>query len=177
MSYLETIEFLVKEVAKKDQEIKSLSIALDSKSTLVKDLEALSDKRLEYLVAEKDVVEDLEATLESVGAKLDKMTKEAEFWRIDAKDWVDNREPKWRAERKQYEDEIEELKSSIVSINQDRIKVVGHLEDKIRSLTAEVNQAKTRDKYLNDIIKKSDAAYENKIAKLQVEINHLKNNK
>lgn len=171
MSYLQTIEFLVKEVAKKDQEIKSLSIALDSKSTLVKELSELSDKRLEALVAKRDesedMIEDLEATLESLEARLSKMTEEKEFWRIDAMDWVDNREPKWRAEKKQYEAEIEELKTSIVSINQDRIKVIGEIKDKYERRLSN----------LSDVITRSDAVYEAKIAELQLEINHLKNNK
>jgi len=123
MSYLQTIEFLVKEVAKKDQEIKSLSIAVDSKSTLVKDLEALSDKRLEYLVAKRDEAEDLEATLELTEHRLNKTIIEKDHWKEEA------------------------------------------------------NKYKSRLSNLNDVIVKSDAAYEAKIAKLQVEINHLKHNK
>lgn len=196
MSYLKTIEFLVKEVAKKDQEIKSLSIALDSKAGLSKDLEALSDKRLENLVAVKD--------------ELEEMTIEKDHWKAEALDYRD-KEKQWWAEE-------EKLKSSIVSTNQDRIKVVGELEDKIKILNDEVSKFKAdylaeadyviekeeeigrlneriqelekfKDKHkdswatefayhhLKKAYDDNNSYYEERIAKLQVELNHLKHNK
>lgn len=211
MSYLKMIEFLVKEVAKKDQEIKelgialdhevkSLSIELDSKDKLCKELEALSDKRLEELVAKDDAVGDAEANLWWIEDKLSEMTKEKDHWKAEALEYRD-KEKQWWAEE-------DKLKSSIVSINQDRIKVVGKLEDEVRDNIVEIDYlagyVKEKDeeiRELNEKIKElkdknsrewatdfaykhlkkayedNNAYYEERIAKLQVEINHLKNNK
>lgn len=200
MSYLETIEFLVKEVAKKEQEVKSLSIALDSKDMLCKDLEKLSDKRLEDLVLKEDELGDAEANLHWIEDKLSEMTKEKDLWKGEALEYRD-KERKWWAEE-------EKLKSSIVSINQDRIKVVGKLEDEVSKFRAdylaeadyviekeeEIGRLNEKIKELNDKYKDAWATdfayhhlkkayednnsyYEERIAKLQVEINHLKNNK
>ena len=51
MSYLKTIEFLVKEVAKKDQEIKGLTTAIESSDRMSKAFNKVSEKRLEKLVS------------------------------------------------------------------------------------------------------------------------------
>ena len=166
MSYLETIEFLAQEVAKKDQEIKSLSIALDSKARTFKGLEKVSDKRLEELVSMGD-------KLTQVREDLKQMTIEKDHWKEEALDYRNRKEPEWWAEE-------EKLKSSIVSINQDRIKVVGKLEDEIKELKDKNSREWATDFAYNHLKKAYDdnnAYYEERIAKLQVEINHLKNNK
>ena len=200
MSYLETIEFLVKEVAKKEQEVKSLSIALDSKDRLCKDLEKLSDKRLEELVLAGDNLGDAEANLHWVEEKLSEMAKEKDLWKSEALEYRD-KEKQWWAEE-------EKLKSNIVSINQDRIKVVGKLEDEVSKYRAdylaeadyvhsqeeeigklnrkiqELKDKNSRDwatdfayQHLKKAYDDNNSYYEERIAKLQVEINHLKNNK
>jgi len=123
MDYYKVIEFLVQDVAKKDELIAMLEVKLNSS-----DVKALNDE-------------------------LKNMTIEKDHWKEEALEYRNEKEPEWWEEKKQYEREIEHLKSSIVSINQDRIKVLSGLEDKLVE------------------------HYEERIAKLQVEINHLKNNK
>jgi hypothetical protein len=137
MDYLKMIEFLVKEVAKKDDEIKSLSIALDSKSTLVDDLSKLSDERLEELV---------------------EMTTEKDHWKEEALDYRNDIEPKWWAKEKEYKAEIDELMK---------------FKDKHKDSWATEFAYHHLKKAYDD----NNSYYENRIAKLQLEINHLKHNK
>ena len=168
----EEVGKLTKELAKRDQEVKSLSIALDSKKGLCKDLEKLSDMRLEELVLAGDNLGDAEANLHWVEEKLSEMTKEKDLWKSEALEYRD-KEKQWWAEE-------EKLKSSIVSINQDRIKVVGELEDKIKSLNDKYSKAWATDfayNHLKKAYEDNNSYYEERIAKLHVEINHLKNNK
>ena len=144
MSYLETIEFLVKEVAKKEQEVKSLSITLDSKAGLSKDLEALSDKRLENLLAVKD--------------ELEQMTIEKDLWKEEALDYRNRKEPEWWKEEKDYKAELEILRA---------------FKDKHKDSWA----TEFAYHHLKKAYEDNNSYYEERIAKLQVEINHLKNNK
>lgn len=215
MSYLKTIEFLVKEVAKKDQEINELGIALDHEVSRCKDLRKISDERLEEVVIKDDQLGDAEANLHWVEEKLaeakeelKQMTIEKDHWKEEALDYRNRKELEWWSQEKQYKDEIEKLKSSIVSINQDRIKVVGKLEDEVSRYRAdylaesdyvhsqeeeigklnrkiqELKDKNSRDwatdfayQHLKKAYDDNNSYYEERIAKLQVELNHLKNNK
>lgn len=153
MSYLETIEFLVKEVAKKDKEIKSLSIALESKERLCKNLEAISDKRLEELVLKEDELGDAEANLHWIEDKLSEMTKEKDLWKSEALEYRD-KEKQWWVEEK----ELKELRA---------------FKEKHKDSWATEFAYHHLKKAYDD----NNSYYEERIAKLQVEINHLKNNK
>ena len=158
----------------KDREIKSLSIALESKERLCKNPEAISDKRLEELVLKEDELGDAEANLHWLEDKLIEMTKEKDLWKSEALEYRD-KEKQWWAEE-------EKLKSSIVSINQDRIKVVGRLEDEVNELMKFKEKHKDFNiefayHHLKKAYDDNNSYYEERIAKLQVELNHLKNNK
>lgn len=150
MSYLETIEFLAKEVAKRDQEIKSLSIALDSKERLCKNLEKLSDERLEELVLKDDKIMDADEMLSE-------MTKEKDLWKSEALEYRD-KEKQWWAKEKEYKAELEELR-------------------KFKNKHKDSWATEIAHHYLKKAYDDNNAYYEERIAKLQVELNHLKNNK
>lgn len=174
MKYLKMIEFLAGELARTEELLKSQSGANAKLSNTMIELEHWKEEALEYRneiepkwwAKEKELYQELEKAKEIN----DKYNIEVLHEQSDLVAELEGKVGSLTAEN-------EELKSSIVSINQDRIKAVGHLDDKIRALTAELNQTKTRERYLKDIIDKSDEAYENQIAKLQIEINHLKHNK
>ena len=151
MSYLETIEFLAKEVAKRDQEIKSLSIALDSKDRTFKGLEKVSDKRLEELVSIGD-------KLTEVREELKQMTIEKDHWKEEALDYRNKIEPEWWAKEKEYKAELEELR-------------------KFKNKHKDSWATEIAHHYLKKAYDDNNAYYEERIAKLQVELNHLKNNK
>lgn len=146
MSYLETIEFLVKEVAKKEQEVKSISIALESKTRLCKNLEKLSDERLEELVLKDDKIMDADEMLSE-------MTKEKDLWKSEALEYRD-KEKQWWAEEK----ELKELRA---------------FKEKYKDSWA----TEFAYHHLKKAYEDNNSYYEERIAKLQVEINHLKNNK
>jgi len=215
MDYLKMIEFLTQELVKRDEAVKQLTDDVDFQKSIVDRLTKLNDKHLADILAKEDAVGDVEANLHDVEDKLVQMTIEKDHWKEEALEYRNQREPEWWAKEKQYKAEIEKLKSSIIEINQDRVKVVGNLSDKIKSLNDEVGRFKAdylaeadyviekeeeigrlneKIKELNDKYKDAWATdfayhhlkkayddnnsyYEERIAKLQVEINHLKHNK
>lgn len=145
-------------------------------------------KMIEFLAGELARTEELLKSQSGANAKLSNTMIELEHWKEEALEYRNEIEPKWWAKEKELYQELEKAKeindkynievlheqSDLVAELEGNISI---LDDKIRALTAELNQTKTREKYLIDIIDKSDEAYENQIAKLQIEINHLKHNK
>jgi chromosome segregation ATPase len=146
MSYFKMVEFLVKEVAKANEQIESLTRKAEDDKSVIDRLGKVHDK---YFSEAKSAKSDLA-----------EMAFERDDWKEDAL--------RYREKEKQYWEEIDDLKSKIVSINQDRIKVVGELED-------ELKLTKKRYKSLIEQFKLSDKRYQDKIAECQLEINHLKN--
>lgn len=148
MSYLKTIEFLVKEVAKANEQIESLTRKAEDDKSVMDRLGDFHDKHFEDAMSAKE--------------ELKQMTFERDDWQKDAL--------RCREIEKQYWEEIDDLKSKVVDANQYRIKVVSELEDKL-SLT---------EKRYQDLIKQNkevEAINRDIIKDLQLEINHLKNNK
>lgn len=197
MSYFNMVEFLVKEVAKANEQIESLTRKAEDDKSVIDRLCKVHDK---YFSEAKSAKADLE-----------EMTIEKDHWKEEALEYRD-KESNWWKEEKQYkakikglsddfdrlnddvnrikrecieletdyvceanlvselEDELADVKSKVVDANQYRIKVVGELEDKL-SLTEK------RYKSVIEQFTLSDKRYQDKIAELQLEINHLKNNK
>ena len=220
MDYYKVIEFLVQDVAKKDELIAMLEAKLNSH-----DVKVLNDE-------------------------LKNMTIEKDHWKAEALEYRNEKEPEWWAEEKKYKAEIEGLKSSkdnsmvriatyMSSTEQEVSDAVDEfnslfdgeyftyrewvddavyridgfisknkLEDtdmlmdfeiieeldadvelykykeeigahmrKINTLCSELESANNRYRNLLDSVKGSDKAYQDKIEALQLEINHLKNNK
>jgi len=183
MSYLKTIEFLVKEVAKANEQIESLTRKAEDDKSVMDRLGDFHDKHFEDAMSAKE--------------ELKQMTIEKDHWKEEALEYRD-KESNWWAKEKDYkakikglsdavdrfrsdylneadlvselEGELADVKSKVVDANQYRIKVVGELEDKL-SLT---------EKRYQDLIKQNkevDAINSDIIRDLQLEINHLKNNK
>ena len=183
MSYLKTIEFLVKEVAKANEQIESLTRKAEDDKSVIDRLCKVHDK---YFSEAKSAKADLE-----------EMTIEKDHWKEEALEYRD-KESNWWKEEKQYkakikglsdavdrfksdylgeadlvgelEDELADVKSKVVDANQYRIKVVGELEDELTL---------TKKRY-QDLIKQNkevEAINKDVIKGLQLEINHLKNNK
>ena len=145
-------------------------------------------KMIEFLAGELARTEELLKSQSSANAKLSNTMIELDHWKEEALEYRNEIEPKWWAKEKELYQELEKAKEINdkynIEVLHEQSDLVAELEgnlsildDKIRALTAELNQTKTREKYLKDIINKSDAAYEEKIAKLQVEVNNLKHNK
>lgn len=145
-------------------------------------------KMIEFLAGELARTEELLKSQSGANAKLSNTMIELEHWKEEALEYRNEIEPKWWAKEKELYQELEKAKEINdkynIEVLHEQSDLVAELEgnlsildDKIRALTAELNQTKTREKYLKDIIDKSDEAYENQIAKLQIEINHLKHNK
>lgn len=197
MSYLKTIEFLVKEVAKANEQIESLTRKAEDDKSVMDRLGDFHDKHFEDAMSAKE--------------ELKQMTIEKDHWKEEALEYRD-KESNWWAKEKEYkakikgliddfdrlndtvvrlkrdcleletnyvceanivselEQELADVKSKVVDVNQHRIKVVGELEDKL-SLTEK------RYKSVIEQFTLSDKRYQDKIVELQLEINHLKNNK
>ena len=145
-------------------------------------------KMIEFLAGELARTEELLKSQSGANAKLSNTMIELDHWKEEALEYRNEIEPKWWAKEKELYQELEKAKEINdkynIEVLHEQSDLVAELEgnlsildDKIRALTAELNQTKTREKYLKDIINKSDAAYENQIAKLQVEVNNLKHNK
>ena len=145
-------------------------------------------KMIEFLAGELARTEELLKSQSGANAKLSNTMIELDHWKEEALEYRNEIEPKWWAKEKELYEELEKAKEINdkynIEVLHEQSDLVAELEgnlsildDKIRALTAELNQTKTREKYLKDIINKSDAAYENQIAKLQVEVNNLKHNK
>lgn len=220
MYYYKVIEFLVQDVAKKDELIAMLEAKLNSH-----DVKVLNDE-------------------------LKNMTIEKDHWKAEALEYRNEKEPEWWAEEKKYKAEIEGLKSSKDNsmvriatymsgteqevsdavdefnslfdgeyftyrewvddavyridgfISKNKLEDTDMLMDfeiieeldadvelykykeeigahmrKINTLCSELESANNRYRNLLDSVKGSDKAYQDKIEALQLEINHLKNNK
>ena len=135
MSYFNMVEFLVKEVAKANEQIESLTRKAEDDKSVIDRLGKVHDK---YFSEAKSAKADLE-----------EMTIEKDHWKEEA---LEKRDYWYEEEAEQYKIEVEKLRSNL-----DTYK--GRLSN------------------LSDVITNSDAVYEDRIAKLQLEINHLKNNK
>lgn len=145
-------------------------------------------KMIEFLAGELARTEELLKSQSGANAKLSNTMIELDHWKEEALEYRNEIEPKWWAKEKELKAELEKAKEINdkykLEVLHEQSDLVAELEgnlstldDKIRALTAELNQTKTREKYLIDIIDKNDDAYESQIAKLQIEINHLKHNK
>ena len=158
MSYLKTIEFLVKEVAKANEQIESLTRKAEDDKSVMDRLGDFHDKHFEDAMSAKE--------------ELKQMTIEKDHWKEEALEYRD-KESDWWAKEKDYKAKIKGLSDAVDRFKSDYLSeadLVSELEDKL-SLTEK------RYKSLIEQFKLSDNRYQDKIAELQLEINHLKNNK
>lgn len=175
MDYYKVIEFLVQDVAKKDELIAMLEAKLNSH-----DVKVLNDE-------------------------LKNMTIEKDHWKAEALEYRNEKEPEWWAEEEKYKAEIVRITQDRVKVvlgledtikglhnTVDRFKAdylaeadyvhekeeeIGAHMRKINTLSSELEAANNRYRNLLDLVKGSDKAYQDKIEALQLELNHLKNNK
>jgi chromosome segregation ATPase len=179
MSYLQTIEFLVKEVAKANEQIESLIRKLELKETNIKQsCERFEEEEHNHLQALED---------------LKQMTIEKDHWKAEALEYRD-KESEWFKEKKQYETKIKGLSDAVdrhkayylgeadlVGELQDELKnkdsAMDGLEDSLTRMSEELGLTKKRYEALLETNRKKDKMHDNKVQELQLEINHLKRNK
>jgi len=186
MSYFKTIEFLVKEVAKANEQIESLTRKAEDDKSVIDRLSKLHDKYFSEAKSAKDDLNIWKGELDSCSnqlkfakkdvfeleADLVEMTTEKDHWKEEALEYRD-KESNWWKEEKEYKAKIKGLSDAVDRFRSDYLgeaDIVGELEDKL-SLT---------EKRYQDLIKQNkevDAINSDIIRDLQLEINHLKNNK
>ena len=204
MDYLKMIEFLSQELIRKDDAVNSLRNDVDYQKSIVDRLTKLNDKHLADIIAKEDAVGDAEANLHWAEDELSKMTQlkdkylndleiykneldscgnqlrlckedlkemtiEKDHWKAEALEYRNEREPEWWSKEEQYNEEIKSRKDTIVLLTKDLDRMKKDSED---SWATEFAYSHLKKEY--DSIKNY---YEERIAKLQVEINHFKNNK
>ena len=148
MDYLKMIEFLTQEIVKRDDAVKKLTEDVDWQKSIVDRLTKLNDEHLGDLNIYKNELDSCCNQLRLCKEDLKEMTIEKDHWKAEALEYRNEREPEWWSKEEQYKEEIKSRKDTIVL------------------LTKELDRMKTDKDY-----------YEERIAKLQVEINHFKNNK
>jgi uncharacterized coiled-coil DUF342 family protein len=141
MDYLKIIEFLVKEVAEKDEKLKAL---------------------------------------DGVEAKLNTKTIENEHWKEEALDYRNKLEPKWWDDESKLKDEILHYKIKAdgfeAKMNEYRSSYLSE-SDYVHEKDEEIVNLQYKIKSLMKEHKDAESFYQTEVAKLQVDINHLKNNK
>lgn len=141
MDYLKIIEFLVKEVAEKDEKLKAL---------------------------------------DGVEAKLKTRTIENEHWKEEALEYRNKLEPKWWDDEGKLKDEVEHYKAKAdgfeAKMNEYRVSYLTE-SDYVHDKEEEIVNLNYKIHSLMKEYKDIESFYETKVAKLQVDINHLKNNK
>lgn len=147
-------------------------------------------KMIEFLAGELAKAEELVKNQSVIDAKLKHMTIEKDHWKEEALEYRNEREPEWWAKEKELKAELKETKEINSKINDKLAEtradylsesdLVTELEEKIKSLNDKYSKLWATDfayHHLKKVYDEDKSYYEGKIAKLQVEINHFKNNK
>jgi uncharacterized coiled-coil DUF342 family protein len=128
-------------------------------------------------VAEKDA--KLKA-LDGVEAKLNTKTIENDHWKEEALEYRNKIEPKWWDDEGKLKDEILHYKVKAdlfeAKMNEYRVSYLSE-SDYVHEKEEEIGKLNTKIQSLMKEYKDIESFYETKVAKLQVDINHLKNNK
>ena len=204
MDYLKMIEFLSQELIRKDDAVNSLRNDVDYQKSIVDRLTKLNDKHLADIIAKEDAVGDAEANLHWVEDELNKMTQLKDKYLGDLNIWKDeldsccNQLRLYKDELRLHKDELKEMtiekdhwKAEALEYRNEREPEWWDEEEKykaeIKVLNKELNRMRiaTEEHWATDFAyhhlkKEYDSIkdyYEERIAKLQVEINHFKNNK
>lgn len=148
MDYLKMIEFLTQELVKRDEAVKQLT---------------------DDLKIWKDELDSCSNQLRLCKEDLKEMTIEKDHWKAEALEYRNEVEPEWWSKEEQYKEEIKSRKDMIVLLTKELDRMKKDSED---SWATEFAYNHLKKEY--DSIKDY---YEERIAKLQVEINHFKNNK
>ena len=106
MDYLKMIEFLTKELIRKDDAVNSLLNDIDHQKSIVDRLTKLNDKHLADIIANEDAVGDAEANLHWVEDELKKMTQLKDKYKDELKEMTIEKEH-WKAEALEYRNEVE----------------------------------------------------------------------
>jgi len=141
-------------------------------------------KMIEFLAGELARTEELLKSQSSANAKLSNTMIELDHWKEEALEYRNEIEPKWWAKEKELYQELEKAKEINdkynIEVLHEQSDLVAELEEKVKSLNDKYSKAWANDfayHHLKKVYDEDKSYYENKIAKLQVEINHFKNNK
>jgi hypothetical protein len=141
-------------------------------------------KMIEFLAGELAKAEELVKNQSVINAKLEQMTIEKDHWKEEALEYRNEIEPKWWDKEKELYEELEKAKEINdkynIEVLHEQSDLVAELEEKVKSLNDKYSKAWANDfayHHLKKVYDEDKSYYENKIAKLQVEINHFKNNK
>lgn len=141
-------------------------------------------KMIEFLAGELARTEELLKSQSGANAKLSNTMIELEHWKEEALEYRNEIEPKWWAKEKELYQELEKAKEINdkynIEVLHEQSDLVAELEEKVKSLNDKYSKAWANEiayHHLKKVYDEDKSYYENKIAKLQVEINHLKHNK
>ena len=147
-------------------------------------------KMIEFLAGELAKAEELVKNQSVINAKLEHMTIEKDHWKEEALEYRNERAPEWWAQEKELKTELKETKEINSKINDKLAEtradylsesdLVVELEEKIKGLNDKYSKAWATDFAYRHLKKDYDSIqeyYEERIAKLKVEITHFNNNK
>lgn len=141
-------------------------------------------KMIEFLAGELARTEELLKSQSGANAKLSNTMIELEHWKEEALEYRNEIEPKWWAKEKELYQELEKAKEINdkynIEVLHEQSDLVAELEEKVKSLNDKYSKAWANEiayHHLKKVYDEDKSYYENKIAKLQVEVNHLKHNK
>ena len=141
-------------------------------------------KMIEFLAGELARTEELLKSQSGANAKLSNTMIELEHWKEEALEYRNEIEPKWWDKEKELYQELEKAKEINdkynIEVLHEQSDLVAELEEKVKSLNDKYSKAWANEiayHHLKKVYDEDKSYYENKIAKLQVEVNHLKHNK
>jgi len=141
-------------------------------------------KMIEFLAGELARTEELVKNQKSTENKLNNTIIELDHWKEEALEYRNEIEPQWWAKEKELKAELEKAKEINdkynIEVLHEQSDLVAELEEKVKSLNDKYSKSWANEiayHHLKKVYDEDKSYYENKIAKLQVEINHFKNNK
>ena len=141
-------------------------------------------KMIEFLAGELARTEELVKNQKSTENKLNNTIIELDHWKEEALEYRNEIEPQWWAKEKELKAELEKAKEINdkynIEVLHEQSDLVAELEEKVKSLNDKYSKSWANEiayHHLKKVYDEDKSYYENKIAKLQVEVNHLKHNK
>jgi uncharacterized coiled-coil DUF342 family protein len=137
-------------------------------------------KIVEFLVKEVAEKDGKLKALNGVEAKLNTKIIENDHWKEEALDYRNKLEPKWWDDEGKLKDEILHYKVKADGFEAKMIEYRSSYlseSDEVHDKEVEIGRLNTKINSLMKEYKDIESFYEAKVAKLQIDINHFKNNK
>jgi hypothetical protein len=137
-------------------------------------------KIIEFLVKEVAEKDGKLKALNGVEAKLNTKIIENDHWKEEALDYRNTLEPKWWDDEVKLKDEVKHYKAKADGFEAKMIEYRSSYlseSDEVHDKEVEIGRLNTKINSLMKEYKDIESFYEAKVAKLQIDINHFKNNK